>query len=86
MSNPARELNDPDRSVETHLPVEIGTHVAVPAEIRTLFGEPLPLATEDPDQYHTLLAELAREVKPKDIIEWLWVKDIADLSWEILRY
>jgi hypothetical protein len=27
----------------------------------------------------------AEFVEPKNIIEWLWVKDIGDLSWEIAR-
>jgi hypothetical protein len=86
MSNPACEPNDPRQSVETRFPAKVSTSVGVPAEIRTLLGEPPLLATEDPNHYYALLAELAREVKPKDVIEWLWVKDTADLSWEILRY
>jgi hypothetical protein len=86
MSHSVFEINDATPSVETRLPVEIDTHVAVPAKIRKLLGEPPLLAIEDPNHYYTLLAELAGEVKPKDIVEWLWVKDITDLSWEILRY
>ena len=62
----------------------IGT--LVPAEIRDMLGEPPLLATEDPNQYDALLTELAREVRPSDFIEWLWVKDIADLTWDIIRY
>ena len=62
----------------------IGT--LVPAEIRDMLGEPPLLATEDPNQYDALLTELAREVRPSDFIEWLWVKDIADLTWDIFRY
>ena len=58
----------------------------VPAEIRDMLGEPPLLATEDPNQYDALLTELAREVRPSDFIEWLWVKDIADLTWDIIRY
>jgi hypothetical protein len=58
----------------------------VPVEIRDVLGEPPLLATEDPNQYDALLTELAREVRPSDFIEWLWVKDIADLTWDIIRY
>ena len=58
----------------------------VPVEIRDMLGEPPLLATEDPNQYDALLAVLAREVKPSDFIEWLWVKDIADYTWDIIRY
>ena len=58
----------------------------VPAEIRDMLGNPPLLATEDPNHYEALLTELAREVRPSDFIEWLWVKDIADLTWDIFRY
>ena len=58
----------------------------VPVEIRDVLGEPPLLATEDPNQYDALLTGLARDVRPSDFIEWLWVKDIADLTWDIIRY
>jgi hypothetical protein len=70
------ELDNTKASIET----------LVPAEIRDVLGEPPLLATEDPNQYDALLAELAREVRPSDFTEWLWVKDIADLTWDIIRY
>lgn len=76
MRNSIAKLNDAKALVETH----------VPAEICDLWGKPPLLATESPKQYYALLVELVREVKPSDIIEWLWVKDVADLTWDILRY
>ena len=79
-------LNEANPSVEPHLPAEVRTDDAVPADIRALLGEPPLLATEGPNDYDALLNALAREVRPCDIVEWLWVKDIADLTWEILRY
>jgi hypothetical protein len=66
--------------------IKASIETPVPAEIRDAFGKPPLLATEDPDQYDALLSELAREVRPTDVIEWLWVKDIADLTWDIIRY
>jgi hypothetical protein len=32
-----------------------------------------------------MLDRLAKSVAPRNIIEWLWVKDFADISWEIAR-
>ena len=32
-----------------------------------------------------MLDRFAESVAPRNIIEWLWVKDVADLSWEIPR-
>ena len=65
---------------------KVSIETLVPAEIRDMLGKPPLLATEDPNQYDALLTELAREVRPSDFIEWLWVKDIADLTWDIIRY
>jgi hypothetical protein len=64
-------------------------HVAasvVPAHIAELLGKAPLLKSEDPKQYQALLSEIARTVKPADVMEWLWVKDIVDLTWDILRY
>jgi hypothetical protein len=86
MSNPVSELNDPKASVETHLPAEVPSDIAVPAEIQALLGEPPLLANEEPSDYYALLVLLARDVKPTGVIEWLWVRDVADLTWDVMRY
>ena len=75
MRNSICKLDDANASIET----------IVPAEIRDILGKPPLLATEDPNAYYTLLAKLAREEKPSGIVEWLWVKDIADHTWDIIR-
>jgi hypothetical protein len=84
MSNPASEPDDAKMLVKTHGPADV--RAPVPTEVRDLLGKPPLLATEDQNEYEALLAELAHEVKPSDVIEWLWVKDVADLTWEIIRY
>jgi len=58
----------------------------VPAHIVELLGTPRLLKGEDHKQYQGLLSEIARAVKPTDIMEWLWVRDIVDLTWDTLRY
>src|SRR5262245_11722315 len=50
-----------------------------------LFGYAPTLQTESHELYWDFLEEVAQCIKPKDIIEWLWLKDVVDLSWEILR-
>jgi hypothetical protein len=84
MNDSVSRSNDANALVETHGPAEICTHM--PAAIRDLLGKPPLLANEDPNQYDAVLAALAREVKPNGVTECLLVKDIADLTWEILRY
>jgi hypothetical protein len=76
MNDSVSRLNDPNALVET----------LAPTDVRDLLGKPAMLANEDPSDYDALLDALASEVKPRDLIERLWVKDIADLTWEILRY
>jgi hypothetical protein len=58
---------------------------SIPEDILRIFGDPPLLSTEDSELYSSLLCRVAQEVGPQNIIEWLWAKDIVDLSWEIRR-
>src|SRR5215813_13635741 len=58
---------------------------SVPPDIQALFGNPPLLSTEDPALYRDMRDRFAESVAPRNTIEWLWVKDIVDLSWEIAR-
>jgi hypothetical protein len=51
-----------------------------------LFGDAPTLKSEDKKVYWNFLNEIVRCIKPADMIEWLMVKDVVDLSWEILRF
>src|SRR3954447_10584571 len=62
-----------------------GPEQVIPSEIATLFEKPPLLPGEDPDAYDRLLTGVGVAVAPKDVIEWLWVKDIVDLLWEAQR-
>src|SRR5260370_42105604 len=57
----------------------------VPPVIFEIFGKPPLLRSEDPEIYSLTLEQLAEAIEPKNIIEWCWVKDLADLTWEIKR-
>lgn len=48
-------------------------------------GAPVLLLGEDPAAYERLLAQVGAAVAPRDIIEEIWVRDIVDLSWEVIR-
>jgi hypothetical protein len=58
----------------------------IPAHVVELLGPAPLLKGENLKQYQALLSEIARTVKPAEIMEWLWVKDIVDLTWDIRRY
>jgi len=51
----------------------------------TLFSKPQLLITESAEDFAALNAALMEEIKPRGIIERLYVDDIAALVWEILR-
>jgi hypothetical protein len=57
----------------------------VPAAIRDLFGPPPVLDNEDPAKYHQFFALLALDLKPRSVMEWMFVNDIANIYWEIIR-
>ena len=57
----------------------------IPDDIAALFGYAPTLKTEDDETYWKCMERVIQCVEPQDIIEWLWLKDVVDLSWEILR-
>lgn len=52
----------------------------------TLFSHPPLLMTESAEDFASLSAALAQAIKPRDVVEQMYVDEIAALSWEILRY
>jgi hypothetical protein len=61
------------------------SEIAIPADVQMWLDNPPLLASEDPKLYYSLLRQVAKFVEPEGIIEWLWLKDVVDLSWEIQR-
>jgi uncharacterized membrane-anchored protein YjiN (DUF445 family) len=61
-------------------------HLLILAEIKTLCGQPPVLSTESIEAYNTMLLRLIESVQPKDFIERLFCRHIADCTWEIIRY
>jgi hypothetical protein len=54
---------------------------------RVSFFGPAPIiAGEDTEAYDDLFARVSGDVRPADIIEEIWVRDIVDLTWEIFRW
>jgi len=54
--------------------------------IESIFGPPPILPGEDASAYEALVRQVTADVKPAGIIEKMWVRDIVDLTWEILRW
>jgi hypothetical protein len=49
-------------------------------------GPPPLLKGEDPAVYNDLLARITGALKPADIVEEIWVREIVDLTWEAQRW
>jgi hypothetical protein len=51
----------------------------------TLFDQPQLVGDEDAATYHELLARIRAAVKPVDIIDEIFITDVASLEWEALH-
>jgi hypothetical protein len=70
-----RSLISPARSI-----------LIVPKNIRWLFQKRPLVVGESEKLYDCLVAEMATALKPKCVIDWILLKDLADIQWEIVRY
>lgn len=68
-----------DISVPVQPTVQTASHLP-------MFGPPPLLAGEDSAVYDRLLADVSVNLKPSDIFEEIWVREIVDLIWEGLRW
>jgi hypothetical protein len=51
-----------------------------------IFGPPALLKGEDDSAYNELLAQVSGALKPSDIFEEIWVREMVDLTWEAWRW
>jgi hypothetical protein len=58
---------------------------AIPTHLDFLFDDRPLLPGESAEQYDALLRSIVQQVKPDDVIEALWIKDVVDLIWESKR-
>jgi hypothetical protein len=82
MSKPPARASTPAQGAP---PAHSSPSQIIPADIRALLG-PAPLTNlEDADAYERVLTQMALAVSPKDFVEWTWLKDVADLTWDAGR-
>jgi hypothetical protein len=76
---PIREALPVNRSLVTT------KHVRPPKELEALFDN-LPLVgRERREEYDAVFSAIARAEMPSDAIDWILLKDLVDLAWEIRR-
>jgi hypothetical protein len=51
------------------------------AEMKTLCGQPPVLSTESTEAYNTMLLRIIESIWPRDFIERLFCRHIADSTW-----
>jgi hypothetical protein len=60
--------------------------ITIPSLFRRLLEPIALLPGESLRDYEQLRDSLIDEIEPQSGIEWLWIVDLVDLSWDILRY
>ena len=60
--------------------------LASPDELRDLLGPPPVLSSEDDLAHNEMVARLAQALAPRDFVEQLLVRELADCTWEMARY
>lgn len=58
---------------------------AIPAHLVFVFTDRSLLSGENEQEYDNLLHSIIQQVKPTDVIEAFWVKDVINLIWEAKR-
>ncbi len=57
----------------------------LPPDLSSIFPSPL-IPGEDAQAYEAFLAQVTTSVKPTDVTEEIWVRDVVDLTWELQRW
>jgi hypothetical protein len=78
-------VNGPSRSTGVTAVARKSTFMRIPDHIREIWGPPPLLRHEDPETYEKLARQISHDAAPTDVIDWLAVKDILDLTWDIRR-
>ena len=65
---------------------ELARSCPVPAELTFLVEQPCLLPGESRHEFEALRLMMTDEIQPQSKIEWRWLLDLVERSWEILRY
>lgn len=85
MNGQSKKLN---KSMRSGLGKDSGTSnvlPAIPNHLDFLFSDRPLLPNEDKEEYEELLRSIVQQIRPSDVIEAIWVKDIIDFVWEAKR-
>ncbi len=80
---PSTSMTDPANPLPS--PAEVGSLV-MPPEVAEALGPPELTNIEDEALFDRLVGHFATTIRPSDFVEWMWVRDLVDLSFELARY
>jgi hypothetical protein len=60
--------------------------IQLPRTLLFYLGDPPVLPNENLENYWKLTQDFGRTIDPKNDVEWIWIRDLTDLTWEIVRY
>ena len=58
---------------------------SIPESFVSIMGDPPIIQGEDNTTYMLLLEKLGGATAARNIIDWMMVKDVADLTWQVMR-
>ncbi len=61
------------------------SRVGIPADLVEFFDNPPLVGDEILEDYKNFFGAIVAGLKPVDAIDWLYIKDVVDLSWQIRR-
>jgi hypothetical protein len=60
--------------------------ITIPAQLKAFSEISCLLPGENQADFETIRQMMIDDIQPENNLEWLWLLDLAELSWEILRY
>ena len=60
-------------------------HISLPTELESLFGDVPLVGRERREDYDAFFSAIAAAEVPIDAIDWMLLRDLVDLAWEIRR-
>ena len=64
----------------------VPARITIPAQLKAFSDISCLLPGEKPKDFETIRQMMIDDIQPENNLEWLWLLDLAELSWEILRY
>jgi hypothetical protein len=84
-----KTVENPIRLITEALPLNRSLvtrkHIRPPKALEALFDNRPLVGRERPEEYDAFFSAIARAEIPSDAIDWILLKDLVDLAWEIQR-